>query len=75
MMEPTRFWMVHGDGTGPTNHRHEFRDQAEHEAKRLARQCPDTVFYVLEAVDAYVKVDVQQMAIRDSAVSDDEIPF
>lgn len=80
MQKPKRFWMVHGDGTGPTNYRHEAYQHARNEAKRLARQCPDTTFYVLEAVSAHVKIDVQDMTIQGSSpsalpVDDDEIPF
>lgn len=82
MQEPKRFWMVHGDGTGPTNYRHEAYQLARDEAKRLARRCPDTVFYVLEAVSAHIKVDVQEMRIDPSsspsalpAELGDDIPF
>ena len=72
---PKRFWMVHGDRTGPTNYRHTFREDAVHEAKRLARNSPDVTFYVLEAVAAFVKIDVQEMELPSVDVEDDGIPF
>lgn len=70
MAEPQRFWMVQGDG--PARYRHETRCGAEVEAKRLAATSPGTTFYVMEAVAAYRKVDVERFDLRGD---DEEIPF
>lgn len=70
MGEPQRFWMVHGDG--PTNYRHDSLGSAEVEARRLARANPGTAFFVMEAVAAYRKVDVERFSLRPD---DEEIPF
>ena len=60
------FWMVHGDG--PTNFRHTTRESATAEAKRLARTNPGTTFYVLQAIDGFVRDEVRQIEL-------DPIPF
>lgn len=70
MAEPLIFWMVHGDG--PTSYRHDSRASAEAEAHRLARTNPGTAFFVMEAVAAYRKVDVERFSLRPD---DEEIPF
>lgn len=70
MAEPQIFWMVHGDG--PARYRHDSRASAEEEAYRLARANPGTAFFVLEAVSAYRKVEVERFSLRPD---DEEIPF
>jgi hypothetical protein len=49
-VQAERFWMVHGNG--PSSYRHESREAAENEARRLAERNTGTTFYVLEAVGA-----------------------
>ena len=66
-----QFWMVQGDG--PARVRHSVRAIAEREAQRLARESPGTVFYVMEAVAAHRKVDVERVAFDDKF--GDGIPF
>ena len=64
------FYMVKGDG--PTNVRHASREIAEREAKRLARENPGTPFFVMMAIDGFVKDDVRHI---DLHFSEPEIPF
>lgn len=68
-----RFWMVSGDG--PCSMRHRTRDDAEREAKRLARLNPDHWFFVTEAISAHRKQDVESVSLRDRRGGDDGIPF
>lgn len=74
---PSRYWLVHG--FGPANCRHETYESAAFEAKRLARLSPGETFTVLEAVKAFRKVDVEEMAISGGMPSameiGDGIPF
>ncbi|MBR9764869.1 MAG: hypothetical protein GYB53_15410 [Rhodobacteraceae bacterium] len=65
-----KFYMVKGDG--PTSVRHPSREIAEREAKRLARENPGTPFFVMMAVDGFVKDDVRHIDIRPPEA---EIPF
>lgn len=69
--KPQRFWMV--AGSGPSMFRHDSRREAEAEAKRLARQCPDQWFYVVAAISAHRKNDVE--SVRISSDPDSDIPF
>ena len=69
-MSNQKFWMVHGDG--PSRVRHPDKRAARAEAKRLARENPGTVFFVLEVVTGYVKDDVREIEIDDLS---NEIPF
>ena len=48
-----KFWMVLGNNAPKA--KHSTREKADREAERLARQHPDTTFFVLEAV-ACVKI-------------------
>ncbi len=64
------FYMVKGDG--PTNFRHETREDAEREARRLARENPGTPFFVLVAIGGFVKDDLHSIQLR---IREDEIPF
>lgn len=48
------YWMVHAvtGGCAP-NHKHQTREQATKEAKRLAFASPGTCFTVLQVIDCY----------------------
>lgn len=79
MNEP-RFWMVYGMGQGQPTARHKTFDSARAEASRLARLNPGIDFFVLEAVGAARKVDVEFTDLRRLAgevgrTLDDDIPF
>ena len=66
------FWMIAGDG--PCAYRHESRDAAEREAKRLARAHPETSFFVMRAVRMFRCIDVEITDIPSDPDAD-EIPF
>lgn len=53
------FWMIHGTGTREPTMRHESLHGAKAELKRLARNHPDTEFYLLQAIGVAKKIDVQ----------------
>lgn len=69
-MNAEYFWMVAGDG--PTSHRHKTQYDAEQEAKRLARLNPDKWFYVVEAISAHRKNEIESIRLR---IDDSELPF
>lgn len=74
MAAPQRFWMV--KGAGPTQYPHDSRASAEYEADRLARLNPGQCFYVLEAVTAHVRVDVQRIVLTEAeSIDDEDRPF
>jgi len=68
-----QFWMVAGNG--PCNYRHGSQDEAEREAKRLARLHPDCWFFVVETISAHRKSDVHSVSLRPGDVPRDDIPF
>ena len=68
--KPSRFWMVQGSGTA--RFRHESRAQAEAEATRLALSNPGETFFVMEAVAAVRRQDVEYTSLRPN---DEETPF
>ncbi|WP_375175529.1 hypothetical protein [Pseudooceanicola sp.] len=57
------FWMVQGDG--PSTVRHSSPDAAEAEAERLARNNPGSVFFVMQAVSAHRRVDVERIQLSE----------
>ena len=59
------FWMVLGEQGMPV-YRHPSREDAEREARRLARKCPGAAFVVLEAVSATVRADFNVVTFRPS---------
>ncbi len=70
------FFMVYGVGQGAPTARHRFREDAEAEAKRLARANPDTSFVVLESVSAVIKREFDTVTFKSSGEDhDDGIPF
>lgn len=71
MSDPKMFWMVRGPD-GPPRVMHMHPDAAEAEAERLARVNPGKTFYVLEAIAAHRRVDVERIDLRDLS---DEVPF
>lgn len=48
-----KFWMVYGIGQGAPTQRHETKERAQNEARRLASVAPGKTFVVLAAVDAF----------------------
>lgn len=66
-----QFWMVKGDGSPTMKHRS--RSSAEAEARRLAQQNPGTQFFVLEAVSAWRRLDMERVTFGSDP--DDMIPF
>ena len=70
MTDPQRFWMVQGGG--PASYRHDSRTSAEAEARRLALTSPGQMFFVMEAVAAIVRRDVEYISLRPD---DEELPF
>lgn len=70
-MTRATFWMVHG--TGPSTVRHHDLESARREAKRLAKKHPDTDFFVLQAMDCYVKREVERIEVADPDF--DQVPF
>ena len=50
-----QFWMVVNPNAGPPTRRHESREAADAEARRLARVCPGETFVILEAVCAVTR--------------------
>ena len=73
------FWMVYGVGQREPTRQHLSREQADTEAKRLARAYPGIAFVVLQAVCAVIKQDLQTVTFsasqRGAALDDDQIPF
>ena len=51
--KPNKFWMV-ASHRGPSNVKYEIIEAAEGEAQRLARKHPGEMFFVVEAVSAFV---------------------
>jgi len=49
-----KFWMVYGEGAGRPTYRHETKQSAKDEAKRLASCHPGRRFYVLQARSGFV---------------------
>lgn len=47
-----RYWMVHNAGRGMPHKMHPSREEAEAEARRLAKVHPGEVFYVLGIISA-----------------------
>ena len=68
MQDP--FYMVQGNG--PSRVRHSDLASARREANRLARANPGNAFFVMAAVEGFVKDDVRRIEIRDDDVL---IPF
>lgn len=68
---PRTFWMVYGAGQRAPTARHKTAESAIFEARRLARQVPDTEFFVLQTVAHVVKRDVE-VTLMDAV---DELPF
>lgn len=75
MRPEPRFWMVYGMNQRQPTIRHKSLGSARAEAERLARTCPGIDFFVLEAVGAARKVDVEYVDLRSARDADDEIPF
>lgn len=69
---PEKFWMVQGQG--PAHCRHASQASAEAEAQRLARSYPGQTFFVMEAVAAHRKIEVERIALRDEYPDQDQ-PF
>jgi hypothetical protein len=82
-MERNTFWMVYGLNQRSPVVRHKTEDSALREAARLARQNPETAFYVMEATHRLRRNDVLVETLgqrcysdRDGdGVFDDGIPF
>jgi hypothetical protein len=55
--------------------KHNTQQDAEREAQRLARICPEQTFFVLEPVSAARKRDVDIERFDRQHELDDEIPF
>jgi hypothetical protein len=73
MNDNGQFWLVWNvNGRQPTR-AHASMDAANAEAMRLARQCPEAVFVVLEAKHAFKSVErpVERMLLSEI----DHIPF
>jgi hypothetical protein len=71
-----QFWMVYGKGQSTPTHEHGDIHGARKEAQRLARIHSGTEFVVLEAVEGFVKSDLQAFTYRGgNREVDDEIPF
>jgi hypothetical protein len=68
MSVPDKFWWVWREHGGIPTVRHASRGQAEHEAQRLARQCPGESFFILEAISVTRKVDVETITLRDEGM-------
>ena len=51
--EANTFWMVWREGSDRMVYKHHSRKSADDEAKRLARQVPGAMFYVLKSATAY----------------------
>ncbi len=76
MHTPQVFWMV--KGAGPANAIHPTRKSAEQEAQRLASANPGTTFYVMQAMAAHRKVDVDRYDLSEAAeyaAEEEMIPF
>lgn len=70
--DPEKFWMVQGQG--PASYRHASQASAEYEAQRLARCHPGQMFFVMEAIAAHRKIEVERIALRDEYHDQDQ-PF
>lgn len=76
MSAPSPFWMVYGDGQYAPTVKHDSREKAETEAKRLARINAGIKFFVLQTISMAEKPDVTFVRLtRGARDIDDEIPF
>jgi hypothetical protein len=66
------FYMVWEPGSGRTRCQHGGEAEAVAEAKRLARQEPEKVFYVLKAISKFRAI---QQPVAETMLSETECPF
>lgn len=71
MTDISSFWMVLCDGSEYTRVRHNTKDRAVQEAKRLAAQTKGVKFFVLECIGAAVVED----PVRWIGTSSDDLTF
>jgi hypothetical protein len=72
--QPPFYLVWNPEGHSPT-FKHNTQQDAEREAQRLARICPEQTFFVLEPVSAARKRDVDIERFDRQHELDDEIPF
>ena len=53
-----KFWLVWSEVGGAPTYKHDSENNARHEAARLSRVRPGTIFHVLELLDSCVMRDV-----------------
>ena len=72
-MESKReFWMAWSDNGNTPTVKHESEDSARRESARLGRCHPGEVFWVLKAIGASCKRDVDWVSVEGA---EDSIPF
>lgn len=72
MGERLKFWMVWRERTPTTKHQHLTKDEAEREAKRLAKVSPGETIYVLKTVEAFSS---KETPVQRHKLNADLIPF
>jgi hypothetical protein len=71
----TKFWMVWSpSGRAPT-YKHDTRESANNEARRLSKACPSQQFFVLKAMGGFQSIPVVPDAPEVIQMVDDPIPF
>ena len=68
-----QFWIVWQENGGTPTHKHETKESAIAEAKRLAKLSPDNNFFVLESIGAAKKLEVTYTNFQNNDY--DPIPF
>lgn len=71
--ERTEFWLVWRERGGSPTHQHWTKDEAIHEAERLARLQPGDVFYIMKSTAALVAPAVEIERVK--LIPGDGIPF
>lgn len=75
-MQPMKvFWVVWNPEAGNPTFRHPSYESARTEAKRLARENPDTQFFVLKSVGCAQRETVAWVGLHDNDPYGDGIPF
>lgn len=58
------FYLVWNPQGGAPTYQHPSYQDAQVEAKRLARANPDQTFFVLESISGHMKIDVQSFSMN-----------
>lgn len=68
-----QFWVVWREHGGSPTYKHFEKRHAQDEARRLAKQCPGSQFFILKATDGVRAEDPKTTRIR--LVPSNDVPF